>query len=84
MQRNVTVLYFASARELAGTPEVRLTLSDDIRTIEDLSMHLERIVAGLAGRLGSVRFAINETFVSSDALISDGDVIAVIPPVSGG
>jgi len=84
MQRNVTVLYFASAREFAGTPEVRLTLSDDIRTIEDFSAHLERTVAGLAGRLGSVRFAINETFVSSDTLISDGDVIAVIPPVSGG
>jgi len=84
MTRTVTVLYFASVREFAGTSEARLALSDDVRTIADLSAHLERIVVGLAGRLGSVRFAINETFVSADACISDGDVVAVIPPVSGG
>jgi molybdopterin converting factor subunit 1 len=84
MQRSVTVLYFASARELAGTSEARVTLSDDIHTIADLSAHLEQVVVGLAGRLGTVRFAINEAFVSADARIADGDVIAVIPPVSGG
>jgi molybdopterin converting factor subunit 1 len=84
MGRAVTILYFASVRELTGTAETRLTLPDDVRTIRDLSTHLERSVAGLSGRLGSVRFAINETFVSADERISDGDVVAVIPPVSGG
>jgi molybdopterin converting factor subunit 1 len=84
MGRNVTVLYFASVRELAGTSEVRLTLDDDVRTVADLSAHLETIVIALAGRLGSVRFAVNEEFVSADTCIADGDVVAVIPPVSGG
>jgi molybdopterin converting factor subunit 1 len=84
MARIVTVLYFAAIRDLRGAPEARLELEDDVRTIADLSSHIERTEPGLAGRLASVRFAINETFVSSDAPISNGDVIAVIPPVSGG
>ena len=84
MAKNVTVLYFASVREIAGRSEAHLELGDDIRTIADLSAYLERAENGLAGRLGSVRFAIDETFVLSDTRISDGDVIAVIPPVSGG
>lgn len=84
MPRNVTVLYFASVRESVGASEARLALSDDIRTIADLSAYLERTEVGLARRLASVRFAINEAFVSADAHISDGDVIAIIPPVSGG
>ena len=84
MARAVTVLYFASIREIAPAPEARVVLPDDVRTIADLSAYLERTVVGLAGRLGSVRFAINETFVSSDAPVSNGDVVAVIPPVTGG
>jgi molybdopterin converting factor subunit 1 len=84
MGRNVTVLFFASVRELAGASEVRLALPDDVRTVFDLSAHLERTTGALAGRLGAVRFAINEAFVSADAHIEDGDVVAVIPPVSGG
>jgi molybdopterin converting factor subunit 1 len=84
MARAVTVLYFASVREIAATAEATLVLPDHVRTIADLSEHLERTVAGLAGRLGSVRFAINETFVTSDAPVSNGDVIALIPPVTGG
>ena len=84
MPRNITVLYFASVREAVGASEVRLALVDEVRTIADLSAHLERTEVGLARRLATVRFAINEEFVSSDATIADGDVIAVIPPVSGG
>lgn len=84
MGRNVTVLYFASIRELTGTSEVRLTLTDDIRTVADLSAHLETVVIALAGRLDSVRFAVNEEFASAETPIADGDVVAVIPPVSGG
>ena len=78
------MLYFASVREAVGASEAQLTLSDDVQTIADLALYLEQTEVTLARRLASVRFAINEAFVSPDAPISDGDVIAVIPPVSGG
>lgn len=84
MARVVTVLYFAGVKEITGTPESRLELAENVRTVGDLAALLERIVPGLAGRLGSVRFAVNECFVESGASLSHGDVVAVIPPVSGG
>ena len=84
MPRTVTVLYFAAVKELAGVSEATLELPDAVRTIADLSAHLEQLEPRLAGRLGSVRFAVNESFVTTDAPVAHGDVVAVIPPVSGG
>jgi len=84
MARVVTVLYFAGIKDVTGTSESRIELSESIRTVGDLGAFLERTVPALAGRLGSVRFALNESFVEPQAPVSDGDVIAVIPPVSGG
>ena len=82
--RRVTVLYFGGARDAAGKSEEQLDLEDSVRTIADLAAHLERAHPGLAGRLTGVRFAINEAFVDAVAEIRAGDVVAVIPPVSGG
>ena len=82
--RAVSVLYFAGAKESAGKTEERLELPDAVRTIGDFAAFLEKEHPTLAGRLGAVRFAINETFVDASSVVSPGDVIAVIPPVSGG
>lgn len=80
----VTVLYFAAVRELAGRSEERLALSAEVRTLGELARHLEATVPSLAGRLASVRFALNEEFRPLDAELHDGDVVALIPPVAGG
>lgn len=45
---------------------------------------LEQRHPGLAGRLQSVRVAVNEEFVELGTLLSGGEVVALIPPVSGG
>lgn len=37
-----------------------------------------------AGWRGSVRIAVNHRYVDSDHSLSEGDEVAVIPPVSGG
>ncbi|HLV21164.1 MAG TPA: molybdopterin converting factor subunit 1 [Polyangiaceae bacterium] len=80
----VTILYFAAVRELAGVSEERLQLPANIDTVARLVTHLEALHAPLAGRLRSVRVARNETFVDATEPLSDGDTIALIPPVSGG
>lgn len=80
----VRVLYFAALRELAARTEETLDLPPEVRTIAELASHLESHVPALAGRLGSVRFARNESFAGFDQPLSEGDVIALIPPVAGG
>lgn len=39
---------------------------------------------GLSPYRGSVRLARNSEYVGSDALFTDADEVALIPPVSGG
>lgn len=80
----ITVLYFAAVRELVGRDEERLSLPDDVRTIDALAAHLARVHPALDGRLAAVRFARNEEFARGSDAVADGDVVALIPPVAGG
>jgi molybdopterin synthase sulfur carrier subunit len=84
MPRPVTLLYFAAIREAVGATEEPLSLPDSVATIADLSAWLQENRPPLRGRLASVRFAVNEAFVEPHASVASGDVIALIPPVSGG
>jgi sulfur-carrier protein len=84
MPRTVTFLYFAGVREAVGRSDERRGLPDEVQTVADLAAWLEEVHPSLRGRLGTVRFAVNEAFASPDGALGDGDVIAVIPPVSGG
>ncbi len=80
----VTVLYFAATRDLVGRGEDRLTLPTNVETVSEFREHLERTVPALAGRLASVRVARNEEFASDADPVTDGDVLALVPPVAGG
>ncbi len=84
-QSHVSVLYFAALRDLAGTSEERLGLGDSASsTVASLLVAIEQRHEGLRGRLASVRVAVNEEFVESTSSLQPGDVVALIPPVSGG
>jgi molybdopterin converting factor subunit 1 len=80
----VTVLYFASARDLAGLSQEVLSLPDGIVTLQQLIAHLTQLHPALSGAIERMRVARNEAFAELDERPSDGDVIAIIPPVSGG
>jgi len=80
----ITVLYFSAVRELAGRSEEVLEVPHVVRTVADLAAHLAKLHPPLAGRLGPVRFARNEEFVEGGAVLTAGDVVAVLPPVAGG
>ncbi|PCI37361.1 MAG: molybdopterin converting factor subunit 1 [Elusimicrobia bacterium] len=77
----VTVLFFASAREAIGMSETTITISSGA-SIEVLIASSE--FEPLTALLSSMRFALNEEFSRRDAVLNDGDVVAVLPPVSGG
>ena len=82
----VSVLYFAVLRDLAGTSEERIALAPQTSSVSvaELLATLEQKHDGLRGRLGAVRVAINEEFVEIGSPLQSGDVVALIPPVSGG
>ena len=80
---SVRVLFFASLADLMGERRRSLDLPVG-STIADALRDMAIDVPELAARAPHVSFAVNESFVSADASLSDGDELALIPPVSGG
>jgi molybdopterin converting factor subunit 1 len=80
----IVVLYFAALRELVTLSQERLTFGDASFSVAELARQLVARHPSLEGRLQSVRFAVNENFVQLDAMVRDGDTVALIPPVAGG
>jgi MoaE-MoaD fusion protein len=78
------VLFFAAARERVGASEQSVTLPDGA-SVTDLLDHLVAAHAALRPLLPYLRVAVDEAFVSDLSLpLSGGQVVALIPPVSGG
>lgn len=80
----ISVLYFAALRDLTGTGEERIEVPSHPLSVFALLQHLEQRHAPLRGRLASVRVAVNEEFAELARDVHAGDVVALIPPVSGG
>lgn len=81
----VSVLYFAALRDLSGVAEERVRLPDTSPLdVSALLALLELAHPSLGGRLESVRVAVNEEFMPKSTLLHGGEVVALIPPVSGG
>jgi MoaD family protein len=79
----IRIRLFAIQRELAGAREVRLDLPD----ASDVEAAWEALVARypvLAPGRPSMRFARNGDYAEPATQLSDGDEVAMIPPVSGG
>lgn len=80
----IKVKLFAMLREQAGSREIDLDLPAGA-TAHDALVELGRSagIAELVERM-PLALAINREYVKDDAVMSDGDELAVIPPVSGG
>jgi molybdopterin synthase sulfur carrier subunit len=80
----VSLLFFAAARDATGQSKVDLDLPPTVANVAALTVWLGEQYPALVPYLDSLRIACNEEFVDSAAGISAGDVLAVIPPVAGG
>ena len=79
----VRIRLFAVQRELAGAREIRLDLPDG----SDVEAAWVALVARhpvLATGRSSLRFARNGDYAEPATVLTDGDEVAMIPPVSGG
>jgi len=79
----ITLLLFGQAREWAGASSIDLEL-DPPATVDTAFATLKARHPRLADMQNSLLFAVNEEYASRDKPLSDGDQVAVIPPVSGG
>lgn len=77
------VMYFGITRDYAEKKEELIALEEKSH-LSDLHQLLKSRLPQL-DKLKSYRLAVNESFaVNESILLQDGDVIAIIPPVSGG
>ena len=77
------VLLFAALREGVGEKSLDLELRDSA-TLADLLARLESDHTALARYRGRMLVALNQERVPLATPLSDGDEIALLPPVSGG
>ena len=81
----ITILYFASYKEKSGIREENMILKSDSNLV--LSDILEIICnkhASIKTPQSKIVAAVNEEYQTHNYKINDGDIIALIPPVSGG
>jgi MoaE-MoaD fusion protein len=79
----ITALLFGQAREWVGSSNLDLTLEAPA-TVESAFAILKARHPQLAEMQRSLLFAVNEEYASPSHPLSDGDRLAVLPPVSGG
>ncbi|KGX87739.1 molybdopterin converting factor subunit 1 [Pontibacillus litoralis] len=76
----VTVLLFAHLKEAVGEDRIKIDAAGE--TIATIKGMLQQQY-GVQG-LDDVMVAVNEEYATTNATVQDEDVVAFIPPVSGG
>jgi len=79
----VKVLFFANARDLAGTGEVEMELAEGADT-QGLRSALVEQFEDLQDIAESITLAVNQEYTYDTVPLKDGDEVALIPPISGG
>jgi molybdopterin converting factor small subunit len=79
----VAVLLFARAKDLAGTDCVRVVLPVGA-TVAQLRLQLGQTIPALGGLLDRSAIAVNDEFADPVTRLKEQDVVALLPPASGG
>ena len=79
----VSVLYFGVLRDIFRREKELVALPAGA-TVETLLDHYRGLAPDQRGLWNSVAVAVNQEYARKDRLISEGDEVAMLPPVSGG
>lgn len=79
----VKIKFFAILRERAGAGEISKDIQDG-STVAQLWESLQQDYPKLAGPTFRLLYAVNQSYVTPEQILKDGDEVAIIPPVSGG
>jgi molybdopterin synthase catalytic subunit len=80
----ITIKLFATLKDKAGRDELQInsrssTVFELLKEVSDEYPALSEILS-----CGRILISVNQEFVKGDALIKDGDEVALMPPFSGG
>jgi sulfur-carrier protein len=86
---HISVRLFAGAAQLAGTSQLELELSSQSTAqrkalVSDVVLRLLEQIPQLSSLLKNSRWAVDDDFVELNHVLQDGQMLAMIPPVSGG
>ena len=81
----ITVKYFASLRSIAGKEEDQFNMGSET-TLKNLSYEISKTAPKIGEMIldKNVMVSVNLEVASLDAIIRDGDEVALLPPFSGG
>ena len=78
----IQLLFFGIATDLVGENSQSYSIQMNT-SIKDLKNKLIADYSSLKN-INEFAIAVNEEYANDDIIIKDGDVVAIIPPVSGG
>ena len=80
---HVKVLFFGLLKDVVGRAEDQLEVGEGA-SLETVFEHYAHTAPKLKELRRSIVFALNQSFANPGAVVSEGDEIAFLPPVSGG
>lgn len=78
----IEVLFFGISSDLIGETQLELAFEKSI-SVADFKLDLKQKYPKLEN-INSYAIAVNEEYANGDLMLKENDVVAVIPPVSGG
>ncbi len=79
----ITLRFFGQLRELAKCDETEIELKEATR-IGDLVWLVGERFPNMREHLKVVSFAIDNEYAPKDAVLSEGNEVSLLPPISGG
>ena len=79
----VRVLFFGILKDLAGKASDSINLPENA-TLGDVLRHYEQIIPRLKDTSSSLAMSVNQEYAGPATRLSQGDEVALLPPVSGG
>jgi len=79
---NIQLLFFGITTDLVGASSLEFTVPENC-TVVDLKDQLQHHYLELEN-INSYAIAVNESYATDDTILRANDVVAIIPPVSGG
>jgi molybdopterin converting factor subunit 1 len=78
----VKVLFFGIAKEISEVNSIKIELKKESNVLDFIEI-MKAQYSGFSS-INDFSIAVNEEYANNDVILKESDIVAVIPPVSGG